>query len=51
MLVSYEAHDITTETKLVEMILPESKMLEKLNTVSTAKRVANIVSDDILTSD
>ena len=32
------------ETKLTEMTLPEEKVLEKLNAVSTAKRVANMVS-------
>ena len=30
-------------TKLTEMELPEAKVLEKLNTVSTAKRLANMV--------
>jgi hypothetical protein len=28
----------------VEMTLPESKVLEKLNDVSTAKRLANMVN-------
>jgi len=32
------------DTRLEEMVLPESKVLEKLNTVSTAKRLANMVS-------
>lgn len=32
------------ETKLVEMTLPEDKVLEKLNAVATAKRLANMVS-------
>ena len=31
------------ETNLVEMELPEDKVLEKLNTVSTAKRQAYMV--------
>ena len=30
-------------TKLTEMELPEEKVLEKLNAVSTAKRLANMV--------
>ena len=30
-------------TKLTEMELPEAKVLEKLNAVSTAKRLANMV--------
>lgn len=30
--------------KLEEMVLPEQKVLEKLNAVSTAKRLANMVS-------
>jgi hypothetical protein len=30
-------------TRLEEMTLPESKMLEHLNAVSTAKRLANMV--------
>ncbi|KAG5646588.1 hypothetical protein DXG03_002892 [Asterophora parasitica] len=33
------------ETKLVEMTLPEAKVLERLNKVSTAKRVAKMVGD------
>ena len=33
----------TLDTKLTEMTLPEEKVLEKLNTVSTAKRLANMV--------
>ncbi len=33
-----------TETKLTEMTLKEEKVLEKLNLVSTAKRLANMVS-------
>jgi ATP-dependent RNA helicase DDX49/DBP8 len=32
-----------SETKLVEMNLPESKVLERLNATSTAKRLANMV--------
>ncbi|KAI0082472.1 DEAD-domain-containing protein [Panus rudis PR-1116 ss-1] len=32
------------KTKLEEMTLPEGKVLEKLNAVSTAKRLANMVS-------
>jgi hypothetical protein len=32
-----------TETKLEEMDLPEDKVLERLNAVSTAKRLANMV--------
>lgn len=31
------------ETKLTEMTLPEQKVLDKLNIVSTAKRLANMV--------
>jgi ATP-dependent RNA helicase DDX49/DBP8 len=31
------------DTKLTEMTLPENKVLEKLNAVSTAKRLANMV--------
>lgn len=31
------------ETKLTEMTLPEEKVLDKLNIVSTAKRLANMV--------
>ncbi len=31
-------------TRLVEMELPEDKVLEKLNKVSTAKRQAHMVS-------
>ena len=31
------------ETQLVELTLPEDKVLEKLNAVSTAKRLANMV--------
>lgn len=31
------------DTKLTEMTLPEEKVLEKLNAVSTAKRLANMV--------
>lgn len=31
------------ETKLTEMMLPEEKVLDKLNIVSTAKRLANMV--------
>ena len=38
-----------TETSLVEMTLPESKVLEKLNDVSTAKRLANMVNMIFLT--
>ncbi|KAA1473477.1 DEAD-domain-containing protein [Dentipellis sp. KUC8613] len=34
------------KTKLVEMELPEGKVLEKLNAVSTAKRVANMELHD-----
>lgn len=37
---------VCKDTKLVEMTLPESKVLEKLNAVSTAKRLANMVSRD-----
>ena len=33
----------TTGTKLTEMDLSEEKVLEKLNAVSTAKRLANMV--------
>jgi len=33
-------------TKLVEMTLPEEKVLEKLNLVSTAKRLANMELHD-----
>lgn len=33
-----------TDTKLTEMSLPEAKVLENLNAVSTAKRLANMVS-------
>ena len=33
-----------SELKLEEMVLPEDKVLEKLNTVSMAKRLANMVS-------
>jgi len=33
-------------TKLTEMTLPEEKVLEKLNMVSTAKRVANLELHD-----
>ncbi|KAF7977647.1 hypothetical protein HWV62_3068 [Athelia sp. TMB] len=32
------------KTKLLEIVLPESKVLEKLNVVSTAKRLATMVS-------
>lgn len=32
-----------TETKLIEMELPEEKVLERLNKVSTAKRQAYMV--------
>ena len=31
------------DTKLSEMSLPEEQVLEKLNAVSTAKRLANMV--------
>jgi len=31
------------DTRLEEMVLPESEVLEKLNIVSTAKRLANMV--------
>jgi len=31
------------DTKLSEMVLPEEQVLEKLNAVSTAKRLANMV--------
>ncbi|KAF8897484.1 P-loop containing nucleoside triphosphate hydrolase protein [Infundibulicybe gibba] len=34
------------KTKLVEMTLPETKVLEKLNAVSTAKRLANMELHD-----
>jgi ATP-dependent RNA helicase DDX49/DBP8 len=34
------------DTKLEEMDLPESKVLEKLNSVSTAKRLANMELHD-----
>jgi len=34
------------KTSLVEMALPESKVLEKLNDVSTAKRLANMELHD-----
>jgi len=34
------------KTSLVEMTLPESKVLEKLNVVSTAKRLANMELHD-----
>ncbi|PCH41503.1 DEAD-domain-containing protein [Wolfiporia cocos MD-104 SS10] len=34
------------KTKLTEMTLPEEKVLEKLNTVSTAKRLANMELHD-----
>ena len=32
------------ETKLEELVLPEEAVLSKLNAVSTAKRLANMVS-------
>jgi ATP-dependent RNA helicase DDX49/DBP8 len=35
--------DHMTDTRLEEMTMNEEKVLEKLNTVSTAKRVANMV--------
>jgi ATP-dependent RNA helicase DDX49/DBP8 len=34
---------VTVDTKLTEMTLSEGKVLEKLNAVSTAKRLANMV--------
>jgi len=34
------------KTKLTEMTLPEEKVLEKLNAVSTAKRLANMELHD-----
>lgn len=35
--------DVLADTKLSEMVLPEEQVLEKLNAVSTAKRLANMV--------
>jgi hypothetical protein len=35
------------ETKLEEMELPEQKVLEHLNAVSTAKRLANMVRNKL----
>ena len=35
--------DAIPETQLEEMNLPEDKVLDKLNAVSTAKRLANMV--------
>jgi len=35
--------DVLADTKLSEMLLPEDRVLEKLNAVSTAKRLANMV--------
>lgn len=37
----------SAETKLLEMVLPESKVLDKLNAVSTAKRLATMVSSSV----
>jgi len=34
---------VLADTKLSEMVLPEEQVLEKLNAVSTAKRLANMV--------
>lgn len=42
------AHVIFLDTKLSEMTIPESKVLEKLNAVSTAKRLANMVSNKLV---
>lgn len=36
-------HLAFTDTRLEEMEMPEDRVLEKLNTVSTAKRLANMV--------
>lgn len=36
--------NVLADTKLSEMVLPEEQVLEKLNAVSTAKRLANMVS-------
>jgi len=41
-LVSIRVADDKTETKLEEMILSEDKVLERLNAVSTAKRLAKM---------
>ena len=38
-----EAADVRVDTKLEEMQMPESKVLEHLNAVSTARRLANMV--------
>lgn len=35
--------DVLADEKLSEMVLPEEQVLEKLNAVSTAKRLANMV--------
>lgn len=35
--------DVLADTKLSEMVLPEEQVLERLNAVSTAKRLANMV--------
>lgn len=40
------ADSLSVETKLTEMELPESKVLESLNAVSTAKRLANMEVHD-----
>jgi hypothetical protein len=36
--------DIGTGTKLVEMTVPEGRIVEQLSTVSTAKRLAAMTS-------
>ena len=37
-----------SDTRLEEMDMPEDRVLEKLNTVSTAKRLANMVCDSVI---
>jgi ATP-dependent RNA helicase DDX49/DBP8 len=37
-----------SDTRLEEMEMPEDRVLEKLNSVSTAKRLANMVCNSLL---
>lgn len=39
-----------SDTRLEEMQMPEDRVLERLNTVSTAKRLANMVCNFVLRS-
>lgn len=44
----YSISSAFLDTRLEEMEMPEDRVLEKLNTVSTAKRLANMVRNSVL---